>query len=256
MSFTIIIPARYDSSRLPGKVLADISGMPMLQHVYERATESGASDLAVATDDERVRDACGAFEARVCMTSREHRTGTDRLAEAAVQLGESDERIIVNVQGDEPLLPPALIRQVAENLAAHPQADIATLCQRISSHHDLFDPHVVKVIMDKEGFALYFSRAPIPWHRDEFMADSESLPANSMHFRHIGLYAYRVSYLKYFTSHPACSLELAESLEQLRALYGGHRIHVAEAREDPGQGVDTPADLERVRRLMLSRAGN
>ncbi len=185
------------------------------------------------------------------MTAVSHRTGTDRLAEAARIMGESAERIVVNVQGDEPLLPPSLIRQVADNLGSHTQADIATLCERISTHDELFDPHVVKVVSDNEGYALYFSRAPIPWHRDEFMADCATLPANSMHYRHIGLYAYRVSYLKYFSSHPPCPLELAESLEQLRALHGGHRVHVAQAQEPPGQGVDTPADLERAR-LMLS----
>jgi 3-deoxy-manno-octulosonate cytidylyltransferase (CMP-KDO synthetase) len=248
--FSVIIPARYDSSRLPGKVLADIGGRPMLQHVYERALASGAASVVIATDDERVEAAATGFGARVCMTSSAHRTGTDRLAEAAAQLGEPDERIVVNVQGDEPMLPAILVRQVAENLDAHPQADIATLCRRISSRDELFDPHAVKVVSDGDGFALYFSRAPIPWHRDEFMSDALSLPADSLHFRHIGLYAYRVSYLRYFASHPPCALELAESLEQLRALHGGHRIHVAEALEAPGHGVDTPADLAKVRRAV------
>ncbi len=254
MTFSVIIPARYDSSRLPGKVLADIQGRPMVQHVYERALRSGAASVLVATDNERVKAACEGFGAEVVMTAASHRTGTDRLAEAARITGELAERIVVNVQGDEPLLPSSLIRQVAENLDAHADADVATLCQRIAHHDELFDPHVVKVVADAQGYALYFSRAPIPWHRDEFMADEISLPADSMHFRHIGLYAYRVSYLEYFASHAPCALELAESLEQLRALHGGHRIHVAEALEAPGHGVDTQADLERVRELMAQAA--
>ena len=254
MNFSVIIPARHDSSRLPGKVLADIQGRPMVQHVYERALRSGATSVLVATDDERVKAACEGFGAEVVMTAASHRTGTDRLAEAARLTGESAERIVVNVQGDEPLLPSSLIRQVAENLDAHADADVATLCQRIAHHDELFDPHVVKVVADAQGYALYFSRAPIPWHRDEFMADEISLPADSMHFRHIGLYAYRVSYLEYFASHAPCALELAESLEQLRALHGGHRIHVAEALEAPGHGVDTQADLKRVRELIAQAA--
>jgi 3-deoxy-manno-octulosonate cytidylyltransferase (CMP-KDO synthetase) len=248
--FSVIIPARYGSSRLPGKVLADIGGRPMLQHVYEHALASGASSVVVATDDERVKAAAAGFGARVCMTSAAHRSGTDRLAEAAAQLGEPEERIVVNLQGDEPLLPATLVRQVAEDLDGHPEADIATLCRRVASRDELFDPHAVKVVMDGDGFALYFSRAPIPWHRDEFMSAAASLPADSLHFRHLGLYAYRVSYLRYFASHPPCALELAESLEQLRALHGGHRIHVAEALEAPGHGVDTPADLVKVRRAV------
>ncbi len=222
----------------------------MVQRVHERAVESGADKVVVATDDLRIKQACEAFGAQVCMTSTAHRSGTDRLAEAVQTLGEAEDRIVVNVQGDEPLLPAALICQVAGNLDAHPMAEVATLCQRIRHHDELFDPHTVKVIADAEGFALYFSRAPIPWHRDEFMADEITLPEDSMHFRHIGLYAYRVSYLKYFASHPPCPLELAESLEQLRGLYSGHRIHVAEALEPPGHGVDTQADLVRVRELM------
>ncbi len=254
MNFSVIIPARYDSSRLPGKVLADIQGRPMVQHVYERALRSGAASVLVATDDKRVKAACEGFGAEVVMTGASHRSGTDRLAEAARVIGESAERIVVNVQGDEPLLPSSLIRQVAANLDAHKDADVATLCQRIAHHDELFDPHVVKVVADAQGYALYFSRAPIPWHRDEFMADEISLPADSMHLRHIGLYAYRVSYLEYFASHAPCALELAESLEQLRALHGGHRIHVAEALEAPGHGVDTQADLERVRELIAQAA--
>ncbi|MCP4042306.1 MAG: 3-deoxy-manno-octulosonate cytidylyltransferase [Gammaproteobacteria bacterium] len=251
MSFKVIIPARFESTRLPGKVLQEIAGKPMVQHVHERAMESGAEEVYIATDSMRVADVCTGFGAQVCMTSRDHRTGTDRLAEVVGKLGEPDNRIIVNVQGDEPLLPAMLIRQVAANLESRPQVEIATLCRRITLRKELFDPHVVKVIPDNEGFALYFSRAPIPWHRDEFMEDRSELPPDSHHFRHIGLYAYRVAYLGFYAAHAPCSLELAESLEQLRALYSGHRIHVAEAVTEPGAGVDTPADLERVRELLL-----
>ncbi len=250
MRFKVIIPARFESKRLPGKVLLDIAGKPMVRHVYERALESGAEEVYIATDSDRVAGACAGFGARVCMTSPDHHTGTDRIAEVARLLGEPEGRVIVNVQGDEPLLPATLIRQVAANLGSRPEVEIATLCKRIATREELFDPHVVKVVLDSGGFALLFSRAPIPWHRDEFMEDNPALPADSMHFRHIGLYAYRVGYLNYYSSHSPCPLELAESLEQLRALHSGHRIHVAEALEDPGGGVDTPADLERVRELF------
>lgn len=248
--FKVIIPARYHSSRLPGKVLLDLGGRPMLEHVFRRALDSGAQEVLIATDSEQVGKVARRFGATVCMTSGRHRTGTDRLAEVVDQRGESDDQIIVNVQGDEPLLPPSLIRQVARNLAQYPQAEIATLCQRITHRDELFDPHSVKVVSDHQGYALYFSRAPIPWHRDEFVADQPDLPADSMHFRHIGLYAYRAAYLRFFATHAPCALELAEALEQLRALYGGHRIHVAQAVEHPGAGVDTQADLDRVRALL------
>ncbi len=247
MSFCVVIPARYAATRLPGKPLLDIAGKPMIQHVYERARESGAGMVIIATDDERVQAAAEGFGARVCMTSSAHRSGTDRLAEVVDQLGMGDEQIVVNLQGDEPLMPPAVIHQVADNLATHVDAGMATVCSRITTAAELFDPHAVKVVMDAGGMALYFSRAPIPWDRDAFASTTEELPARAEHYRHIGLYAYRAGFLRQYVDWPSCHLEEMESLEQLRALWHGQRIHVAEAVETPPAGVDTARDLETVR---------
>lgn len=248
--FRVIIPSRHASTRLPGKPLLEIGGKPMIQHVYERALESGAAEVVVATDDERIRSVALGFGAHVCMTATHHPSGTDRLAEVARLMGYADDQIIVNLQGDEPLMPPALIRQVAENLQAHTQASIATLCERIKTAGELFDPHLVKVVMDKQGYALYFSRAAIPWDRDAFTATTGELPARSEHYRHIGLYAYRAAFLQDYVQWPPCVLEQTESLEQLRALWQGRKIHVAEALEPPGIGVDVEEDLLRVRRVL------
>ena len=250
MGFKVVIPARYGSSRLPGKPLLEIAGRPMIQHVYERAMQSGATDVIVATDDERIQSAAESFGARVCMTATHHQSGTERLAEVVRMLEEPDDRIVVNVQGDEPLLPSALVRQVAENLAVYTQADIATLCERIRSASDLLSPSVVKVVLDEAGYALYFSRAPIPWHRDGFAQTLDSLPPDCHFYRHIGLYAYRAGYLRSYMGHSACELERTECLEQLRVLYAGGRIHCATAKETPGPGVDTVADLERVKQML------
>lgn len=251
MTFQVVIPARYDSTRLPGKVLADLGGRPLLRYVYDNAKASGAEGVVVATDSERVAEACRGFGAPVCMTSPAHASGTDRLAEAVTLLGLPDDAVVVNVQGDEPLLPARLIGQVARNLQVHPEAAIATLCQPVTRAEELFDPNVVKVVTDGAGFALYFSRAPIPWHRDGFAAGDRSLPPGAGHFRHLGLYAYRVAYLRDFAGAPPSHAERLEALEQLRALHGGHRIHVALAATAPGIGVDTAADLERVRKMLL-----
>lgn len=250
MTFKVIIPARYASTRLPGKPLLSIAGKPMIQHVYERAQKSGAADVLIATDDERIQQVAVGFGAHVCMTMGCHSSGTERLAEVVQQLGEPDERIVVNVQADEPLMPPALVSQVAYNLASQPRADVSTLYERITSNSAVFDPGTVKVVLDKDGYALYFSRAPIPWDREHFASIPASVPTDSPHYRHIGLYAYRVVYLRRYINQPPCSLERIEVLEQLRALYEGGRIYVAEADERPGLGVDTPEDLERVRRLF------
>lgn len=222
----------------------------MIRHVYDRALRSGAEAVIVATDDERVCETVLNFGGEVCMTASWHRSGTERLAEAVSILREPDERVIVNVQGDEPMIPPALIRQVANNLARHPAVDITTLCDRIVDRAVLFDPGVVKVVVDRQGLALYFSRAPIPWYRDHFATAPDLLPAASSHFRHIGIYGYRAGYLKQYAEAPPSPLELAEALEQLRALYHGGRIHVAEAVEWPGLGVDTPEDYTRVCQLL------
>lgn len=254
MTFAVVIPARYASSRLPGKPLADIAGKPMMQHVYDRAKASGARPVIIATDDERIYQAACAFGAEARMTGAHHRSGTERVAEVAEALLGRGDSIVVNVQGDEPLVPPALIRQVAANLAAHSQADVATLCQPIAEAETLLDPSVVKVVCNRHGYALYFSRAPIPWYRDRFAAGVDDLPKSSLHFRHIGIYAYRLAFLQRYVTQAACELEQAEALEQLRVLYEGGCIHVDEALEPPGLGVDNPEDLVRVRR-WFARAG-
>ncbi|MCO6059333.1 3-deoxy-manno-octulosonate cytidylyltransferase [Pseudomonas sp. MOB-449] len=249
-AFTVVIPARYASTRLPGKPLQDIAGKPMVQHVWEQARRSAAQRVVVATDDARIVEACQAFGAEVLLTRAEHNSGTDRLAEVASQLGLASDAIVVNVQGDEPLIPPAIIDQVAANLAAHPEAGIATLAEPIQDVQALFNPNVVKVATDLGGLALTFSRAPLPWARDAFAVSREQLPADVPYRRHIGIYAYRAGFLHDFVAWGPCWLENTECLEQLRALWHGVRIHVADALEAPPAGVDTPEDLERVRRLL------
>jgi 3-deoxy-manno-octulosonate cytidylyltransferase (CMP-KDO synthetase) len=239
--FIVVIPARYASTRLPGKPLKDIVGKPMIEWVYRQALKSGASDVIVATDDERIAAACRAFEARVEMTSIEHASGTDRIAELAQRFEWDDQQIVVNVQGDEPLISPVCIAQTARLLAWRPQAAIATLVTPLESEAEFRDPNFVKVVTDKDGWALYFSRAPIPWPRDGGM------PAV---MRHIGLYAYRASSLRAISDAPPCALEEAERLEQLRALWLGHRIIVGKAAEPPAPAVDTEEDLAKVRRYL------
>ena len=250
MTFHVIIPARYASSRLPGKPLLDIAGKPMLQHVCERAMESGAASVTVATDDRRIVEAVESFGMTSCMTSENHSSGTERLAEAAAIIGLGAEDIVVNLQGDEPLMPPSLLAQVAGILDGDHGADMSTLCTRIHTAAELFDPHVVKVVMDRVGNALYFSRAVIPWDRDAFAVTTEALPDEAIHFRHLGIYAYRVGFLEAYVTKEACELERMESLEQLRVLWHGGRIHVAEAEQVPGHGVDTAEDLDNVRSLF------
>ena len=246
MSFVVVIPARFASTRLPGKPLLDIEGKPMIQRVYERALASGAERVVVATDDSQVADVVSAFAGEVCMTSTQHQSGTDRIQETAQQLGLKVDQLVVNVQGDEPLIPASIIDQVAENLAAHSEADMATLSAPISSAASFTDPNTVKVVIDQQGFALYFSRAPIPWPRDQA---SGTLPESGAQ-RHLGIYAYRVAFLHRFVRWPMSELETAEKLEQLRAMEHGVKIHVAVAREMPPGGVDTAHDLELVRELV------
>jgi 3-deoxy-manno-octulosonate cytidylyltransferase (CMP-KDO synthetase) len=247
IGFHVVIPARYGAVRLPGKPLIDIGGRPLIGHVWDRAKASGAADVVVATDDDRVADACRAFGADVELTSSEHASGSDRVAEVIARRGWSGNDIVVNLQGDEPCMPPALIDQVAADLASHGVAAMATLCAPIGDAKELFDPHAVKVVLDAEGFALYFSRAPMPWHRDEFLGSRARLPRGVLFLRHIGLYAYRADFLTRFVGWPAAPLELAEALEQLRVLWHGERIHVTLAGEPPGPGVDTPDDIARVK---------
>lgn len=254
--FKVAIPARYASTRLPGKPLRTIAGRPMIEYVYRQALASGAEEVLIATDDSRIRAVAEEFGAAVCMTATEHLSGTDRLAEVAEQRGWMDEEIVVNLQGDEPLMPPELIRQVAADLDDHPQAGIATACARIDSVQEVFDSDVVKVVTDARGYALYFSRAPIPYHRDEFKAGDRVswLPAGSDYFRHIGLYAYRVAVLRSFPRLSSCMLERTESLEQLRALWCGIRIHVREVPQVPPPGIDTEQDLARVEAYLAMSA--
>ena len=244
--FTVVIPARLASTRLPEKVLLDITGKPMVRHAYERACESGAERVIVAVDDDRVAGALG--DAEICRTSPAHRSGTERIAEVVERLGIDPDTVIVNVQADEPLLPPTLIRQVAANLVIHPAADVATLCEAMASVDEVFDPNAVKVVRDRSDFALYFSRAPIAWQRDVFPG-RDGWRAGA-HLRHIGLYAYRAGYVLRYVRLARDALEVIESLEQLRVLAHGGKIHVDMAAAAPGPGIDTEADLLAVRRLV------
>lgn len=250
MEFRVVIPARYASSRLPGKVLLDIAGKPMIQRVYERAVESGAESVIIATDDDRIRDAAESFGATVCMTAPEHQSGTERLAEAVVAMGYLEDEIVVNVQGDEPLIPSALISQVAEDLDKFDNARIATLYEPIKTTEDLFNPNKVKVVMNKRGYALYFSRAPIAWDRNHFSIPPQKQSLSGEHFRHIGLYAYRVGFIQEYSQWESSPLEQMECLEQLRVLWNGGRIHLTPAKKAVPGDVNTQEDLERVRQLI------
>lgn len=252
MSFIVIIPARYQSSRLVGKPLADICGKSMVQRVAEQAERSGASRVIIATDDDRIAEAVKAFGGEVCMTSANHKSGTERLAEVCSTMGFGDDEIIVNVQGDEPLIPPTIIEQVAVNLARQDVARMATLSVAIEEVEEVFNPNAVKVVTDKQGYALYFSRAPIPYHRDNFM-QGDVTEIRPVYQRHIGIYAYRAGFIRDYISWEATELEQIESLEQLRVLWQGEKIHVAQALEAPAAGVDTEADLEVVRQIVATR---
>lgn len=249
MHFRVVIPARYASSRLPGKPLADIGGRPMVLHVLDRALQAGAESVVVATDDVRVLQAVEAAGHQALMTSPDHQSGTERLVEVAETLGWSDGTLVVNVQGDEPLIAPALIREAARQLVLHDDAVMATLAHPIHDHADFVNPNVVKVVADEAGYALYFSRAPIPWPRDAF-ATQQPMPHEFGALRHIGLYAYRVGFLRTYASLASSPLERYEMLEQLRVLWHGHRISLGVTPIAPAPGVDTPEDLARVRALF------
>lgn len=245
MTFTVIIPARFSSTRLPGKPLRLINDKPMIQHVYEQACKSQASKVIVATDDQRIVDVVKAFSGAVCMTSTEHLSGTDRLQEVVEQYQLADEDIVVNVQGDEPCIPPAVINQVAVNLSRHAQASAATLSEAINDADDFANPNVVKVVSDAQQMALYFSRATIPYPRDVSHQTLITENAGCLQ-RHIGIYAYRVALLHRFVHWDPAPLEQIESLEQLRILYNGEKIHIEEACEAVPGGVDTLEDLEKL----------
>ena len=251
LKFTVAIPARFAASRLPGKPLRLLAGQPLISHVIARALAAGAEQVVVATDDTRIAEVVQGTAAIVCMTRAEHPSGTDRLAEVAAKLGWADDRIIVNLQGDEPLAPVSGIRAVAEVLATS-GAPMATLATPIGDAEELFSPHCVKLVRAANGDALYFSRAPIPFARDPFARDRTSLPVGVLFLRHIGIYAYRAGFLRQFSAMPPSALELVESLEQLRVLEAGTRIAVALASEPFPAGVDTEADLARVEALLHS----
>ncbi len=251
IAFTVIIPARRASTRLPDKPLADIGGKPMVVRVAERATASGAARVVVATDDDAIARAVRGHGFEAIATRADHASGTDRIAEVAATLALADDAIVVNVQGDEPLIDPALVAAAARALADAPDCAMATACHPLASRAAAFDPNVVKVVRDRAGRALYFSRAPIAWARGDFDRDdgTDRLRDGIEVFRHVGLYAYRTSFLKAFASLEPAPLEM---LEQLRALWHGHRIAVFVADREPAAGVDTPADLERVRALVAA----
>jgi 3-deoxy-manno-octulosonate cytidylyltransferase (CMP-KDO synthetase) len=251
-AFLVVIPARYASSRLHGKPLADIAGKPMVVHVADRAREAGAQEIIVATDDRRIQEAVAKHGHTAMMTRSDHASGTDRIAEIAIARAWPDDLVVVNVQGDEPRIPPQLVRSVAEQLVNHRDAAIATACHRVHSAAEMFDPNAVKVVLDKHGRAAYFSRAPIPYARDAFKVDMSCLPEGLPVYRHLGLYAYRCSFLKIYSTLVPAAIEQFESLEQLRALWHGYRISVAVTDQAPDPGVDTPEDLEKMRRAFLA----
>ncbi|MBS9402118.1 3-deoxy-manno-octulosonate cytidylyltransferase [Halomonas sp. TRM85114] len=257
--YIVVIPARYASSRLPGKPLAEIAGEPMVAHVWRQACQSGAARVVVATDDARITDAMAPYGAEVVMTADVHPSGTDRLAEVAERLGLADESVLVNVQGDEPLIPPVLIDQVADRLFDDPQASIATLAEPIVDVEAVFNPNVVKVVRALSGRALYFSRAPIPWNREAWdrnaFMERPTLLETDAWLRHIGIYAYRASFLAEYRDWQPSPIERLEQLEQLRALHYGHIIQVALARVPNPTGVDTAEDLARVRALVKAGPG-
>jgi len=251
-TFNIVIPARYASTRLEGKPLRLIAGKSMLQHTFERSSLSRAEKVYIATDDERIESSVKAYTDNVVMTSAEHQSGTERLAEVVDKLTWDGETIVVNVQGDEPLILAEHINSVAQALIDNPEAGIATLCYQVQSGEELFDPNVVKVVRDNQNFALYFSRAVIPWHRDKFTDGNIELPEDTEYFRHIGIYAYRANILRKYSQLPSTPLEKIESLEQLRALANGIKIHVGVTAEQPGHGVDVEKDIELVEALLTS----
>jgi 3-deoxy-manno-octulosonate cytidylyltransferase (CMP-KDO synthetase) len=251
--FVVAIPARYGSTRLPGKPLRPIAGVPMVVRVAERAREAGAVQVLVATDDARIAEALQGRGVEVRMTRADHASGSDRLAECAELCGWDEDTIVVNLQGDEPFAPAAGIREAARALAED-AAPVATLASPIEAAHELFDPNVVKLVRGADGRALYFSRAPLPWARDAFAADRESLPAGVPFLRHIGIYAYRAGFLRYYSQLPRTPLEQAESLEQLRILESGHPIAVRLTPEPFPPGIDTAEDLARAERWLASLA--
>ncbi|MFO8025508.1 3-deoxy-manno-octulosonate cytidylyltransferase [Thiohalophilus sp.] len=253
MSFHIVIPARYASSRLPGKPLRQIAGRPMIAHVIDNALQSDAERIIVATDDERILEATADFPVDRCLTSDSHNSGTERIHEVIEKFDLDDETIIVNMQGDEPLMPGACLNQVGHALVRGCKAEMATLSTPAESIEELFDWNVIKLVRDHEDNALYFSRAPIPWDREAYRESSPTLDDFSHFHRHIGLYAYRAGFVKQYIAWGSCALERIESLEQLRVLYHGHRIKVVTADQVPGPGVNTEEELQRVASILSAK---
>ncbi len=250
LTFKVVIPARYASMRLPGKPLLNIAGKPMIAHVCERAQQAGAEEVVVATDDERIAQTISGLGIKAVMTRADHQSGTERIAEVAALCAWGGDEIIVNVQGDEPLIPPDLIRDLAQALSGQQQASIATLAAKIHDPVEIFNPNAVKVVLDKNGHALYFSRAPIPYDRDGFASDRKQISATMPYYRHIGMYAYTVDFLKHYCQWQPSVLETVESLEQLRILWYGEKIKVKIVDKTPAAGVDTAEDLVRVEKLL------
>lgn len=250
MSFRIVIPARFASTRLPAKPLREICGKPMIAHVIDRARQSQAEEVIVATDSKEIADAISDLDVRVCMTHENHQSGTERLSEVIEQLGFDDDQILINLQGDEPMMPPVCLNQVGQALEKDANLKMATLCTPLTDIEELFDPHAVKVVRDINDFALYFSRAAVPWSRDCFNDAPRELPKNQEYQRHIGLYGYRAGFIRQYLEWKSSDIEKTESLEQLRVLYYGEKIKVITAETPPGPGVDTLDDLNRVCELM------
>ena len=250
MSFRIIIPARFASSRLPGKPLRDICGKPMIERVIEQAKLSHADEVIVATDSQKIADALSHVDVRVCMTHENHQSGTERLSEVIEQFGFDDEQILINLQGDEPMMPPVCLNQVGQALEQDDSVKMATLCTPLTDIEELFDPHAVKVVRDINDFALYFTRAAVPWSRECFNELPREMPKQQEYQRHIGLYGYRAGFIKQYLDWQSSDIEKTESLEQLRVLYYGEKIKVITAEVAPGPGVDTIEDLNRVCELL------
>ncbi len=250
MSFRIVIPARFASTRLPGKPLRDICGKPMIAHVIERAKLSEAEEVIVATDSKEIAGAIADLDVRVCLTRENHQSGTERLSEVIEQLGFDDEQILINLQGDEPMMPPVCLNQVGQALEEDNNVKMATLCTPLTDIDELFDPHTVKVVRDINNFALYFTRAAVPWSRECFTETPGEMPKNQDYQRHIGLYGYRAGFIRQYLDWQSSDIEKTESLEQLRVLYYGEKIKVITAETPPGPGVDTLEDLNRVCELL------
>jgi 3-deoxy-manno-octulosonate cytidylyltransferase (CMP-KDO synthetase) len=250
--FRVVIPARYASTRLPGKPLLPLAGKPMIVHVAERALEAGAEEVIVATDDARIHDALANLPLRVEMTGAQHASGTERIAEVAARLGWADDAVVVNLQGDEPLIDPQLLRAAAAALAGQSRAEVATLCVPIREREEIFNPNAVKVVLDADGYALYFSRAPVPWDRARFV-EGEFAPAARVWHRHIGLYAYTTGFLRRYVNWEASLLESVEALEQLRILWHGAAMRVLAVESAPPAGVDTVEDAVRAEKALFMR---